>query len=991
MSNNGDVHPHKNDAVGLPHMPFFARTVYRFAPLIVLGWVGLVVVLSMFVPDLETVGKQHTVPMSPKEAASMKATQRVGKVFNEFDSDSAIMIVLEGDKPLGDDAHHYYDGLVKKLEADTKHVEHVQDFWGDPLTAAGSQSTDGKAAYVQVYLQGNQGETRANESVRAVRKLVEDDPAPPGIHAYVTGAAALTADQSAAGDKGVILVTLLTFVVIIFMLLWVYRSIVTVFSTLIMVVLELFAARQVVAFLAHNNIIGLSTFAVNLLVLMVIAASTDYAIFVLGRYQEARSLGEDREQAFYTMFHGTAHVVLGSGLTIAGAMYCLSFTRLPYFQSLGVPCAVGTLVAVMAALTLGPALLAVGSRSRFHLFDPKRKMRTRGWRRVGTAIVRWPGPILAVSIGIALIGLLALPGYRTNYDNRQYLPPSTKAVVGYEAAERHFSNARMNPELLMIETDHDMRNPANMLVLDRIARFVFHIPGVARVQTITRPLGAPIEHTSIPFQISMQNTTQVENQEYMKKRMADMLTQADAMQQSIDTMQRMYEITSKMAAVTHHMDGLTHEMLDVTSNMRDEIANFDDFFRPIRSYFYWEKHCFDVPVCWSLRSILDALDGLDQIVEKFKFLSDDLAQMDALLPQMLAQMPPMIATMTTMKQMMLTMHSSMNSMYDQMDVMSQNSTAMGQAYDAAKNDDSFYIPPEVFDNPDFKRGLKMFLSPDGHAARFIISHDVPPATPEGISHVDPIKSAAKEAIKGTPLEGSKIWLGGTAAVYKDMRDGSKYDLMIAGISAASLILIIMLIITRSLVAAITIVGTVLLSLGASFGLSVLVWQDILGIELHWMVLAMSVILLLAVGSDYNLLLVSRFKEEIHAGIKTGIIRSMAGTGAVVTSAGLVFAATMGTFAISPLRVMGQVGTTIALGLLFDTLIVRSFMMPSVAALMGRWFWWPQRVRNRPASEMLRPYGSRSAVRAYMLPPEPRPPRSAHSADTDRFPVGAPHY
>ncbi|MEE6135469.1 MMPL family transporter [Mycobacterium sp. 050128] len=981
-----------HQAAGLPHMPLFARSVYKFAPLIVVGWVALVVCLSMFVPDLETVGKQHTVPMSPKEAASMQATQRVGKVFNEFTSDSAIMILLEGDKPLGDDAHRFYDQLIKKLEADTTHVEHVQDFWGDPLTAAGSQSSDGKAAYVQVYLRGNQGETKANESVRSVRRVVDSTQPPPGVKAYVTGAAALTADQSAAGDKGVILVTLLTFAVIIVMLLWVYRSFITMFVTLVMVVLELFAARQVVAFLAHNEVIGLSTFAVNLLVLMVIAASTDYAIFVLGRYQEARSLGEDREQAFYTMFHGTAHVVLGSGLTIAGAMYCLSFTRLPYFQSLGIPCAVGTLVAVFAALTLGPAILAVGSRSRFHLFDPKRKMRTRGWRRVGTAIVRWPGPILGVSIGIALIGLLALPGYKTNYDNRQYLPASTKAVVGYEAAERHFSNARMNPELLLIESDHDMRNPANMLVLDRIARFVFHIPGVARVQTITRPLGAPIEHTSIPFQISMQNTTQVENQEYMKKRMADMLTQADAMQMSIDTMQRMYDITSKMAAVTHHMDGLTHEMLDVTSNMRDEIANFDDFFRPIRSYFYWEKHCFDIPVCWSLRSILDALDGLDQIVEKFQYLSNDIGQLDALLPQMLAQMPPMIATMSTMKQMMLTMHSSMNSMYDQMDVMSQNSTAMGQAFDAAKNDDSFYIPPEVFDNPDFKRGLKMFLSPDGHAARFIISHDVAPATPEGISHVDPIKLAAKEAIKGTPLEGSKIWLGGTAAVYKDMRDGSKYDLMIAGISAASLILIIMLIITRSLVAAITIVGTVLLSLGASFGLSVLVWQDILGIELHWMVLAMSVILLLAVGSDYNLLLVSRFKEEIHAGLKTGIIRSMAGTGAVVTSAGLVFAATMATFAISPLRVMGQVGTTIALGLLFDTLIVRSFMMPSVAALMGRWFWWPTQVRTRPASQMLRPYGPRPAVRKLLNEPLLVPANgqspNGQAATTDRFPA---HY
>jgi RND superfamily putative drug exporter len=987
-----------NKTAGLPHMPIFARSVHKFALLIVLAWIGLVVALSVFVPSLDIVGKAHTVSMSPKEAASMQAMKRVGQVFNEFDTDSAIMIVLEGDKPLGDDAHHFYDQLIRKLEADRNHVEHVQDFWGDPLTAAGAQSNDGKAAYVQVYLVGNQGESKANDSVKAVRQIVDSASPPPGVKAYVTGAAALTADQSAAGERGVIKVTIITFIVIIVMLLWVYRSIVTVFITLLMVVFELFAARQVVAFLAYNNIIGLSTFAVNLLVLMAIAAGTDYAIFVLGRYQEARSHGEDREQAFYTMFHGTAHVVLGSGLTIAGAMYCLSFTRLPYFQTLGVPCAVGMLVAVFAALTLGPAVLTVGSR--FGLFDPKRRMRTRGWRRVGTAIVRWPGPILAVSVAIALIGLLALPGYKTNYDNRKYLPAYTKANVGYDAAERHFPNARMNPELLLIETDHDMRNPAGMLVLDRIARFVFHIPGVARVQAITRPLGTPIEHTSIPFQISMQNTTQVENQQYMHQRMADMLKQADAMQQSIDTMQRMYNITSQMAAVTHHMDGLTHEMLDVTNTLRDNIANFDDFWRPIRAYFYWEKHCFDIPICWSLRSIFDGLDGLDQISEKFTALSGDIAQLDALMPQMLAQMPPMIATMTTMKQMMLTMHSSMSSLYDQMDVMSQNSTAMGQAYDAAKNDDSFYIPPEVFDNPDFKRGLKMFLSPDGHAARFIISHEGDPATPEGISHVDPIRNAAKEAIKGTPVEGAKIWLGGTAAVYKDMRDGSKYDLMIAGISAACLILIIMLIITRSLVAAVTIVGTVLISLGASFGLSVLVWQDIMGFELHWMVLAMSVILLLAVGSDYNLLLVSRFKEEIHAGIKTGIIRSMAGTGAVVTSAGLVFAATMASFVFSPLVVMGQVGTTIGLGLLFDTLIVRSFMMPSVAALMGRWFWWPTRVRTRPASELLRPYGPRPVVRALLLPPEnggtypnggsPNG-ESPDSAHTDRFPLASPHY
>jgi RND superfamily putative drug exporter len=293
------------------------------------------------------------------------------------------------------------------------------------------------------------------------------------------------------------------------------------------------------------------------------------------------------------------------------------------------------------------------------------------------------------------------------------------------------------------------------------------------------------------------------------------------------------------------------------------------------------------------------------------------------------------------------MYQSQKSQQDQQKAMQENQGAMGQAFDASKNDDSFYLPPEVFGNADFKRGMKMFVSPDGKAVRFIISHEENPASAKGIALISQIKNGAFEAIKGTPLEGSKIYMAGTASTYKDMQEGSNWDLLIAGISSLCLIFIIMLLLTRAVIASAVIVGTVLLSLGTSFGLSVLLWEHILGIPLHWMVLAMSVIILLAVGSDYNLLLVSRFKEEIHAGIKTGIIRSMAGTGAVVTSAGLVFAFTMMSMAVSDLVVLGQIGTTIGMGLLIDTLVIRSFMMPSIAAMMGKWFWWPQNVRTRP--------------------------------------------
>jgi RND superfamily putative drug exporter len=928
-----------------PRRTGVARWIRRLAIPIIVGWIALIAVLNLAVPQLEVVGQMRSVSMSPKEAPSVIAMMRVGKVFEEFDSDSSAMIVLEGDHRLGADADRFYDDMVYKLRADSKHVEHIQDFWGDPLTSAGAQSEDGKAAYVQVYLRGNMGEALGNESVTAVQKLVAGLSPPPGVKVFVTGGPALQADQQIAGDRSVRIIESVTVIVIILMLLFFYRSIITVLLVLVMLVLGLSVTRGVVAFLGYHDLIGLSTFATQLLVTLAIAATTDYAIFLIGRYQEARTIGEDRESAFYTMFRGTAHVVLGSGMTIAGATFCLSFTRLPYFQTLGIPLAVGMVVAVLVALTLGPAIITVASR--FGLLEPKRAMRIRFWRRLGAAVVRWPAWILLMTIILALVGLLTLPGYQPSYNDRKYLPADLPANQGFAAAERHFPISRMNPELLLVETDHDLRNSADFLVIERIAKAVTKVPGIGRVQSITRPEGKPLKYSTIPAQLSMSGTFQTMNRSYMQRVMNDMLVQADEMQNTVDTMNRMIGLMEEMSSTTHSMVGKTTEMAVDVAELRDHIADFDDFFRPLRNYLYWEPHCYDIPMCWSLRSTFDTLDGVDTVTDQFQSLLPDLNRLDSLMPQMIATMGPTIDTMKNMRTMMLSMHSTQASQQDQTAVMNENQSAMGDAFNDSHNDDTFYLPPEIFDNKDFKRGMDSFISPDGHAVRFIISHEEDPLSADGIKRIDAIKSAAFEAIKGTPLEGSRVYIGGTASTFKDMEEGNRYDLLIAGIAALTLIFIIMLLITRSVVAAGVIVGTVVLSLGASFGLSVLFWQHLLGIELQFMVMAMAVIILLAVGADYNLLLVARMKEEIPAGINTGIIRAMGGSGSVVTAAGLVFAFTMMSMSVSAMVVVAQVGTTIGLGLLFDTLVIRAFMTPSIAALLGRWFWWPQVVRPRP--------------------------------------------
>ncbi|MDT5332319.1 MAG: putative drug exporter of the superfamily [Mycobacterium sp.] len=932
--------------------PLVAATVRKFAVPIILGWLALAVLVSIGVPSLEQVTKERAVSLSTKDASSVKAMTRVGEVFKESDSDSLAMIVLEGEQPLGDEAHKYYDGLIRQLKADATHVQHIADFWGDPLTAAGAQSADGKAAYVQLNLAGNQGEALGNESVESVRKIVERTPPPNGVKTHVTGPAPLVTDMNNSGDRAIIKIVVATVTVIFIMLLLVYRSVSTVLLLLAMVGIELATARGIVAFLGYHEIIGLSTFATNMLVSLAIAAGTDYGIFFIGRYHEARQGGEDRETAYYTSYRGVAHVVLASGLTIAGATYCLTFTRLPIFQTMGVPCAVGMLVAVAVALTLVPAVLTVGSR--VGLFDPKRKIKVRGWRRVGTAIVRWPGPIFVAACAVALVGLLALPAYTPSYKDRLYIPQDMPSNIGWAAAERHFSQARMQPEVLMIESNHDMRNPADFIILDKLAKSIFGVHGISRVQSVTRPQGTPIARTSIPFLLSLQAAGQLQNMKFVENRLNDMLTQADEFAGTIATMERMYALMQQLVGTTHHMVGVTAETVTITGEIRDQIADFDDFFRPIRNYFYWEPHCYNIPACWAFRSMFDAMDGVDRLTQNLEELNKDLNGIDAVLPQMLALLPPLIDTMKGLRTTLLTMHSTMSGIVEQVQEVNGNATAMGRDFDAAKNDDFFYLPREVFDNPDFQRVMKLFLSPDGKAARFIISHRGDPATAEGISRIDEMRTAAEEAVKGTPLEDAKVYIAGSAATFKDLQEGSDYDFLIAGIASLCIIFSIMLMVTRSLVAAFVIVGTVVLSLGASIGLSVLVWQYLIGFNLHWLVMVMSVIILLAVGSDYNLLLVARFKEEMGAGLKTGIIRAMGGTGKVVTTAGLVFAFTMASMVVSDLRVVGQVGTTIALGLLFDTLIVRSFLMPSAAALLGRWFWWPMNVRSRPSRVPSRP-------------------------------------
>ena len=169
-----------------------------------------------------------------------------------------------------------------------------------------------------------------------------------------------------------------------------------------------------------------------------------------------------------------------------------------------------------------------------------------------------------------------------------------------------------------------------MILLERVAKAIFHTHGIAQVQSITRPLGTPLDHSSIPFQISAGNIGQIENLQYQQDRAEDLLKQVAEIDKTIGILRQQYgSAAAERNAATDEQIQAFHQTVAITNELRDKIANFDDFFRPLRNYFYWEPHCFDIPICWALRSLFDALDGIDALTDQLGNVTTSLDKLNA--------------------------------------------------------------------------------------------------------------------------------------------------------------------------------------------------------------------------------------------------------------------------------------------------------------------------------------------------------------------------
>jgi uncharacterized membrane protein YdfJ with MMPL/SSD domain len=209
------------------------------------------------------------------------------------------------------------------------------------------------------------------------------------------------------------------------------------------------------------------------------------------------------------------------------------------------------------------------------------------------------------------------------------------------------------------------------------------------------------------------------------------------------------------------------------------------------------------------------------------------------------------------------------------------------------------------------------------------------AVADGEAHKD-------DLAKLTKLAGTAVSMAGFTAVNSDLQQLLAADFTRLATAALVVVGVVLIRLLRAVVAPLYLLGTVVLNYFAALGLGVLVFQYGFGHAIAWPVPLLAFILLIAVGADYNMLVISRLREESVGNMRVGVLRTVISTGSVITSAGLIFAASMFGLMIGSLDMMIQAGFVIGCGLLLDTFVVRALTVPAIATLLRERSWWPHR-------------------------------------------------
>lgn len=969
-------------------------------------WITLAAVLPLSVPSLNEMAQKHPLAMLPADSPSSVAARHMTEAFKEPGTDDLLLVVLINDRGLERADEGTYRKLVDALRDDPHDVVMLQDFISTPPLRNFLTSKDKKAWVLPVGLAGALGTPQSYAAYNRVADIVKHSTAGSPLKIHLAGPAATVADLTVAGEKDRMPIEIAIAVLVLLVLLVVYRNPVTMLLPLAGIGMSLVIAQAVVAGLSQLTGLGVSNQAIILLSAMIFGAGTDYAVFLISRYHDYVRQGADSTDAVRKALTSVGKVITASAATVGVTFLGISFAKMGVFSTVGVSSAIGILVAFLAAVTLLPAIITlVGPRG---WIKPRNEITAQLWRRSGARIVRRPRLHLVASL-LVLILLAACASFaKFNYDDRKSVAASAPSSIGYAALENHFNINQSVPSYVLVQSPRDLRSPQALADLEQMASRISQLPDVAMVSGITRPLGEVPPEFRATFQAGLVGDRLTDGANMIGERTGDinrLSKGADTLATNLSDVRG--QVTQIAGSLQTTLDAFTAmrsqyggdklvQNVEVAAKLINSVSKLGNTlglnYTAAKDMFGWvgpvlaalqNNAVCDLDVsCAETRGHFQRLEearqdgtideinklaGQLQTMQDQKTLNASVQQLQGALTNLTKVMRSMGMDSPAGAQANLTklrqgadrsasgsreVANGVDEVVDQIKLMRSGLDQAGAFLLSMKQNAGgptqagFNIPPEVLKLEAFKSASKMFISPDGHSVRYLVLTKLDPFSAAAMDQVNTIRDTARGAQPNTSLSDATVSMGGYPVALKDTRDYYQNDIRFIIIVTIAVVLLILMLLLRSLIAPLYLVGSVVLSYFAALGIGVVVFQYLFHQPLHWTVPPLAFVVLVAVGADYNMLFVSRMRDESPHGMRYGIIRTLSSTGGVITAAGLIFAASMWGLLFSSIGTVIQGGFVIGAGILLDTFLVRTITVPAMATLVGEANWWPSRPKTQ---------------------------------------------
>ncbi|WP_301107909.1 MMPL family transporter [Sporosarcina sp.] len=879
------------------------KTVLKLKWPIAIGLVLLTVVLFLLAPDLAKQAEDAGSFQLLDSADSQKAAEMLEKAG---EAEETISLVYPLEKAADKAKKKEISATAKEIKELSKIVTDVLDPFESEELETQLVSEDKKTVLLPITVDGTQ------EEIIQLAKQIKEEILPTGEKIYLTGEAIINDDVNESAQEGLKKTEVITVVLIFALLLIVFRSIVTPFVPLVAVGITYLLSQSLVAFFIDWFGFPVSNYTQIFLVAILFGLGTDYCILLLSRYKEELLEGHEVEEAIINTYKTAGRTLFISALAVFIGFAAIGFADFPIFKS-AVAVAVGIAVLMVILYTIVPLLMAL---LKDKLFWPSKGAASHKDSKLWIAFSKVS--VMRPLVSMLIVAVITIPLLLT-YDNDlsfntvDEIDSSKDSVKGLNLISDAFGEGDSLPVQVLLKKDLPIVKEGDVTYLEAIARDLEKVEGVKSVRTVTRPTGELLEDLYVDHQIALM---------------------AEGLNEATDGLD---EINKGLVGVQGGLNQITGQ-LPAGSAGGDGLRQAANGIKQINGQL--------TQIAGGLQQGMPAAQaagGLNALSAELSKVGNGIAGAASQIDQSGSQIGALSGGLKELSGGVKAANEGLNEVGKGLKELSDMLNDMGDT--KSVRDTGLFIPAGTLDNKEFKPVIDRYTFDDetGILMEVILTEN--PYSRDAISTVHDIKDTVKRSVIDTPFEDAELAFNGISSMNSDLHDISSADftrtvtIMLVGL------FIVLFILFRSAIMPLYMIGSLLLTYYTAISITELIFVNGLGYDgISWAVPFFGFIMLIALGVDYSIFLLDRFREESISGLKVkeALMRSMAKMGTVIITAAVILAGTFGAMMPSGVLSLVQIATIVISGLLLYGLIILPLLIPAITISFGKGVWWPFR-------------------------------------------------